>query len=153
MKRYLGISFATFCSLLLVAGIVMATPTERLEVGSDGDGQSYLVGDVDGAMPAPSKVLEDTIWIADWSFNGASCNSTGWVKYDNRIANDGTNYWHVSTAYNGTGGIVNNAAVLSKHDLAWARDGYGNNWDYSIILKYKGTGSTLSFDYLSDSEP
>ena len=67
--------------------------------------------------------------------------------------NDGSNYWHVSSAFAGTGGIANQAAVLSKHDLLWARDGYGNNWDYSIILNYQGDGSTLGFDYLSDSEP
>jgi len=42
--------------------------------------------------------------------------------------------------------------VLARHDLTWARDGYGNDWDYSIVLQYQGA-STLSFLMLLDSEP
>ena len=74
------------------------------------------------------------------------------MKYDNRILNDGSNYWSVNTRFNRVGPITGNAAVLAKHDLLWVRDGYGNDWDYSIILKYQGA-STLTFGYLSDGEP
>jgi len=107
--------------------------------------------DADG-IPRAGNVLQDTIWIADWSFEG--CSSTGWVHYDGRILNDGSNYWSVSTDFAGGGGgiITNRAAVLRKHDLCWSQDGYGNAWDYSIILKYSGAIATLSFGYLADSE-
>jgi DNA repair protein RecO (recombination protein O) len=88
MKRYLGISFVTFCSCLLLAGVVFAKPInqEMQQVAPDGN-QGDLVGDVDGTLPVAGKVLQDTVWIADWSFDGASCNSTGWTKLDNRILN------------------------------------------------------------------
>jgi len=152
LKRILGISLAIACVVLLAAGVVLAKPTEKTLLSSQLPGESYRVGDVDGTMPAPAKALQDTFWIADWNFDGVGCNNTGWVKYDNRILNDSSNYWSIKTSFAGTGGIVNRAAVLAKHDLSWARDGYGNNWDYSIILKYRGA-STLTFDYLSDSEP
>ena len=47
----------------------------------------------------------------------------------------------------------NKAAVLSRHSLSWGRDGYGNTWDYSIILKYSGASATLAFDEVADGEP
>jgi hypothetical protein len=106
---------------------------------------------IDGVGPA--KVLADTVWIADWSFDSGGCNSTGWVKYDNRIQNDGSNYWVVDNRFDTVGGVVGKAAVLFKHDLCWERDGYGNDWDYSVILKYRGTGATLSCSFLSDTQP
>lgn len=96
----------------------------------------------------------DTTWIADWSFDSPTgCDPSGWTHYDNRILNDGSNYWSLLSSFGGTGGITGQAAVLRKHDLSWARDGYGNSWDYSIILQYSGPSPTLSFDFLSDSEP
>ena len=98
----------------------------------------------------------DTVWIADWTFDlpGGGCDGSGWTKLDNRILNDGSNYWTVDARFDGTGGITGQAAILSKHDLLWAEhDGYGNDWDYSIVCQYRGTGATLSFDFLSDSEP
>jgi hypothetical protein len=154
MKRYLGISFVAFCATLLLAGLVLAKPAKIQEISVIETGEG-LVGDVEGTMPAPQKVLQDTTWIADWSFDGpgGSCTSTGWVEWDNRILNDGSNYWVVDNRFDGTGGIDNKAAVLSKHDLCWVvSDGYGNDWDYSVICKYKGA-SMLAFNFLSDSEP
>ena len=126
----------------------------RPQVFMDVTTESDQVGDVEGTTSPPAKVLQDTIWIADWNFDvfGGGCTDAGWVRYDNRILYDGSNYWSVGTAFDGTGGISGNAAILSRHDLMWARDGYGNSWDYSIILKYRGA-STLTFDYLSDTEP
>jgi len=105
--------------------------------------------DADG-IPRAGKVLQDTIWIANWSFE--ACSSTGWTTYDGRILNNGSNFWGLSTDYAGQGSIANRAAVLRKHDLCWSQDGYGNIWDYSVILKYSGGSATLSFVYLADSE-
>jgi hypothetical protein len=151
MKRYLGISFATFCSLLLVAGAVLAKPVPQRYI--EVDNGPLTVGDVDGTMPAPSKVLADSTWVADWDFEtGGSCVTDGWTKVDYRILDDGTNYWSTNTNFAGVGGIANKAAVLGKNDLSWINDGYGSDWDYSIVLKYRGA-STLTFDFLSDSEP
>ena len=110
----------------------------------------------EGTAPVAGKVLQDTIWIADWSFDGpdGSCNSDGWIAYDNRILNDGTNFWATNNSYSGAGGgtITNNAAILKKHDLCWAYDGYGNNWDYSLICKYSGSTATLAFKFVADTE-
>jgi hypothetical protein len=150
MNRPIGVA-AAFASLLALAGVALARPVPQkyVELGNE----PQVVGDVDGTMPAPSKVLADTTWVADWSFDsGGSCTTMGWTKVDNRIRNDGSNYWTVNTSYTGIGGISNKAAVLKKHDLSWVSDGYGSDWDYSIILKYRGA-STLRFSFLSDSEP
>lgn len=105
--------------------------------------------DADG-VPRAGKALQDTTWIADWNFEG--CSSSGWTTYDGRILNDGSNYWSLSTDFNGQGSITNRAAVLRKHDLCWAQDGYGNIWDYAVVLKYSGGSATVSFHYLADSE-
>lgn len=98
-----------------------------------------------------SKAFNDTVWIADWTFDasGGGCTEAGWVHRDLRILNDGTNYWSVQTGY----GDGSHAAVLRKHDLCWTRDGYGNQWDYSIVLAYSGGDARVSFDFWSDSEP
>ena len=108
-----------------------------------------------GTPGDPAGAFGDTIWIADWTFEtGALCTSTGWTKFDNRILNHGENYWVVDNRFAGLGGVISNrAAILSKHDLCWARDGYGNDWDFSIILKYAGAGAALLFSKASDSEP
>ena len=107
----------------------------------------------DATTPVAGKALQDTVWIADWNFDApdGSCTSEGWLPHDNRILNDNSNYWQVTTDYAG-GVITNFAAVLRKHDLCWAQDGYGNNWDYSIILNYSGPFATLSFTYRADTE-
>jgi hypothetical protein len=155
MKRYLGISFVTFCSMILVAGLVAAKPAQNpVELMPVEDSETYLVGDVEGNNPAPAKALQDTIWIADWTFDaGVVCTTTGWINYDFRILNDGLNYWVINNAFADTGGIDGDAIMLRNHDLCWERDGYGDNADLSIILKYKGAGATLTFDFLSDTEP
>jgi len=165
MKRYLGISFVCLCSFLLLAGIAIAKPTK-------GQPQDFLgyepadadrVGDVEGNLPAPSKALEDTTWIADWSFDsGGGCTTAGWTQFDNRILNggglnaagldvDGHTVWSVSSAYSGQGLIAGNAAKLGIKNLCWEGDGYGNNWDYGICIKYRGA-TTIAFDYKVDSE-
>ena len=147
----------SLCALALAAGAAVARPSAIPQDLAPVDiGETGLVGDLDGSNPMPAKALQDTIWIADWTFDapGGGCDDTGWVKIDNRILNDGSNYWSIGTAFNGKNGIVNKAAILSRNDPCWeVCPGYGNNWDYSIICKYRGTGATLSFNFVSDSEP
>jgi hypothetical protein len=128
--------------------------------GTTSPDTSIAWGDLEEGAPLVARALDDTTWIADWSFD-PSCASPGWVAVDNRKPFDGSNYWCISAAYNDSGGaghIVNKAAVLKKHDLCFVQDGYGNRWDYSIILKYRGGVSgggsmpTLTFKFVSDSE-
>ena len=146
----------SLCALALAAGAAVAKPSAIPQNFAPVDiGETGLVGDLDGSHPMPAKALNDTIWIADWTFDapGGGCDDTGWVKMDNRILNDGSNYWWIGTDFNGTNGIVNRAAILSTNDLCGSWSGYGSNWDYSIICKYRGPGATLSFNFVSDSEP
>jgi hypothetical protein len=65
MKRYLGISFACFCSVLLVAGVVYARPVKQINEFAEPQVEVDIIGDVEGTMPAPQKVLQDTTWIAE----------------------------------------------------------------------------------------
>jgi hypothetical protein len=137
MKRYLGISFGVFCGALLVAGIAVARPVHQTQQTTSLETESGLVGDVDG-LPAPSKALQDTFWIADWNFDGAMCVNAGWQRWDNRIlnVNDDTAFWHIGNAYDSLTFVFGNAVFLGKHDLCWANDGYGNDNDFSIIIPY-----------------
>ena len=111
-----------------------------------------------GTTPVAGKVSQDTIWIADWSFDApdGSCTSEGWVVYDNRILNDGSNYWQVTTDFAGGGGgtITGSAAALRHQDPCAGSfcEAYGIHWDYSIILAYSGSTATLSFKFISNTE-
>ncbi len=113
--------------------------------------------EIDGPLArgaATGKALQDTVWIADWTFDapGGGCTSADWIAYDNRVHSHGENYWVVDTRFDGQGGvIVGRAAVLAKHDLCWVRDGYGNDWDFSLILEYSGPSATLAFDGARDT--
>ena len=41
------------------------------------------VGHADGSIPQTRKVMEDTVWIADWSFDiGTECTDVGWEAVD-----------------------------------------------------------------------
>jgi FlgD Ig-like domain len=107
-----------------------------------------------GRKPPPG-VAQDTTWIADWTFDGsgATCDPNGWAAVDEYVRNDGSVFWGVGPDYDGQGLITGNAAILRRHDPCWAHDGYGNGWDQSIVLRYRGAAATLSFDFTSDSEP
>ena len=112
------------------------------------------VGDVDGTQAAPQKALQDTLWIADWSFDtGAPCNAAGWTHVDNYVLNDGAIHWHMEDRFDGQGGIEGTAAAVGYHANACCSlaDGYDNDWYQAIRLFYTGA-ATLSFDYLLDSE-
>ena len=147
----------TWLVALTLLGLAQAGEVvERFDVAAPDLGEVDAVGDI-GADRKPQTAMQDTVWIADWSFDtGSGCTSTGWVVWDNHIlnVNNDADFWHVDNRFAGQGGvIVNRAAVLSKHDLCWAQDGYGNDNDFSIILKYSGASATLEFDKASDSEP
>ena len=149
---------------LVVAWLVVAagpavihavTAQDALHVTAPDVGEVDAVGEI-GADGLPQKAMQDTVWIADWSFDSPSgCTSAGWVVWDNHILNihNDSEFWHIDNRFAGTGPIVGRAAVLSKHDLCWGNDGYGNDNDFSIILKYSGSSATLSFVKRSDSEP
>jgi hypothetical protein len=103
------------------------------------------------------KVQQDTIWIADWSFDsGSVCDDSGWERVDNRILNDGEVFWQVNSAFSNVGGIAGNAAVLGTDDgnpCCVFPGGYANDWYQAVRIEYTGSAATLSFDYLLDSEP
>src|SRR5262245_65491238 len=90
-------------SFLLAASAASARPTVELQQWAPTDADAGVVGDVDGTQPAPQKVLQDTVWIADWTFDTLGpCDGTGWVHVDNHIRNDGSNYGHIDpTAFSG----------------------------------------------------
>ena len=100
MRRILGATSGLLCLLMLIAGLAVATPTSiPQEVSPEDIGEVDAVGIVDGTQSLPAKALQDTIWIADWTFDApdGSCDDTGWTKIDNRILNDGSNYWYIDT--------------------------------------------------------
>ncbi len=154
MKRYLGISFAFFCSLIVVSSVALAKEARHLHHVADSQTNVDVVGDVDNAVPTPRKALQDTVWIAEWTFDGGfPCTDTGWERVDNHILNDGMTFWEVNAAFDGTGGIVSNGAALGYNNNLCCDDanGYDNDWYQAIRIEYSGAGF-LSFDYLLDSE-
>src|SRR3989449_2774514 len=155
MRRSFEVLIECLCCIACFAGTAHAKPVvlPPQELLTYEPGDADIVGDLRGRAPTPSKIaVSDTTWIADWSFDsGGGCTSAGWFQYDNRILNDGSNYWSVSSQYNGEGLIVGNAAKLGRHNLCWLGDGYGNDWDYGICLVYQGV-TTLNFDFKIDSE-
>lgn len=126
-------------ALVAVAGLAfvvshaLAKPNQPHEL-SEYEVDVDVVGDVDGTNPAPQKVLQDTIWIADWSFDtGAPCSEAEWVHVDNRILNDGTSYWHAQVAADfpaQTSGMAGNVYALGYHDNACCEgaSGYASDW-------------------------
>ena len=153
--KLLPASSSVFLSTLLLAfTAASARPAGPREEITIDDPVTDVVGDVEGRFEAPRKALADTIWIANWTFDGpGGCDGTGWEKVDNRIIHDGQIHWSVEGGFGGTGGIVGNAAVLGYTGLNCCvePDGYDNNWYEAIRLQYVGD-ATLSFQYLLDSE-
>lgn len=145
----------SICSVLFSAGVASARPPVEPQELAPTESDIDMVGDVDGKYLAPQKVLADTVWIADWSFDTfGPCDATGWAHVDNHIRNDGSHYWHIeSTAFSGVRTIVGQSAGLGYHNNSCCEDlsGYDNDWYYGIRMTYQGA-ATLSFDYLVDSE-
>ena len=148
-----------FCLLLLVAGTALARPAGQAQQVSAPDVEVDLVGDVDGTNPLPQKALQDTIWIADWSFDhGASCTEAGWTHVDNHIRNDGVQYWHIETGFTTATGMTGNSFAVGYHGNVCCvdADGYDNDWYQGVRITYTDVGGagtpTLSLDYIVDSE-
>jgi hypothetical protein len=109
---------AVLCTLFCWIGDVAARPAGQLHELAEPMIDVDIVGNRDGRLPAPQKALQDTIWIADWTFDsGGECVDTGWTHVDNSVRNDGTVWWDVVADFDGNGGILGNAAAL----------GYQNN--------------------------
>src|SRR5262245_1946504 len=93
---------------LVLAGVVIApyvakgAEPVRSEVAST-ETEIDAVGPF--ARQAASKALQDTVWIAGWSFDaaGGTCTDAGWIKYDNRILNThvDSEFWHVDNRFDG----------------------------------------------------
>lgn len=101
------------------------------------------------------QAVQDTQWIADWSFDGGNpCDPMGWTAVDLRgpAPQPQPVYWSVGSDFGGIGGISGNAAILTHHDLCWViPDGYGNDWYQAIAVRYQGQ-TLLSVNDLLDSE-
>ncbi len=154
MRQKLGFRLLWCCLVFgfLPTGAAFAKTNHQLAIP---EVEVDVVGDRDGTFPMPQKALQDTVWIADWSFDtGGPCISPGWTLADNRILNDGAVHWRVAIDQAGTGGIVGNSAILGyEGNLCCSLpDGYDNDWYQAIRMTYTGS-ATLSFDYLLDSDP
>ena len=162
MRPQLGPDLVVNCFTRLSAGTALLAVLVSAAQAAPTSREAPTVTEIETlestSAPVAGKVLQDTIWIADWSFDApdGSCNSDGWVVYDNRILNDGSNYWQVTTDCAGGGGgtITGAAAALRRHGLCFGGlcDPHGPNWDYSIVLAYSGSMATLSFKFISRSE-
>jgi hypothetical protein len=146
--------------LVLLAGLLLphdatSEPVRGIHEFSEPQVELDTVGRFDGTPP-PQKVLQDTTWIADWTFDAPNgeCTDEGWEHVDNHVLNDGVVYWEVTAGFAGTGGIVGQSAALGYHDNFCCEEpnGYDNDWYQAIRIEYQGSGE-LSFDYLIDSEP
>ena len=97
----------------LVSGVVILASAEQASArpapGSTAQMAAESLGDeglVGSGAASPSKVLQDTVWIADWSFDapGGGCTDAGWVKWDNRIYNihDDAEFLHLDDRFGAT---------------------------------------------------
>ena len=148
MSRSLGFPGLCLCCLILAPTASFAKAANSPPTPSLGSPPA------EQAAAVPQGIAQDTIWVADWKFDGPSqtCNPSGWVAGAG-WPRDESNHWSVDVHYAGQGFIQNHAAELREVNACWVHDGYGNVWDQSIIVQYRGPNARLSFDFLSDSEP
>ncbi len=135
-------------------GAAFARPAALVHEWTAPEVEPDLVGDLEGTDPAPQKVLQDTVWIADWTHDvGSSCSKAGWTHVDNHVLNDGSNYWHIEASFSSAAGIAGKAAAVGYHGVACCADpdGYANDWYQAIRITYTGNAS-LSLDFIVDSE-
>ncbi len=159
MQRHWSLFASSLASLALLAELVLARPQDPAQEVAEPEIEVDVVGDVDGTHPAPQKALQDTIWIADWTFDGdGGCTEAGWIHVDNHILNDGTSYWHshVATDFPAqTSGMAGNVYAVGYHDNLCCEDanGYASDWYQGYRATYTGgAGATISFDWIVDSE-
>lgn len=87
----------------ILAFAVTVRPSWALPQLATSEIEVDAVGDVDGPHARAQKALQDTIWIADWSFDFAMpCDDFGWQRVDNRILNDGIVHWQITGSFAGT---------------------------------------------------
>ena len=148
MRRALATAALCLTSLVLPGTRAGARPEDHGR--PDLDAQVF-----DAARQPLPFIAQDTTWIADWTFDAPNgeCDPGGWTAVDHYVRNDGSNDWSVGPGYDGQGFVTGNAAILRRHDPCWVHDGYGNAWDYAVVLRYRGAGAQLSVDFASDSEP
>mgnify|MGYP001321706236 CR=1 FL=1 len=70
LQRYLRVSCACLGIVLWLASVAAARPTGQRHQVADPTPYVDILGDIEGTEPAPSKALSDTVWIADWDFDG-----------------------------------------------------------------------------------
>ena len=98
--RFIGWSILLITAMVMEPHLSVAAP-ETTQYWTVDASESDLVG-----TPSAAKASIDTLWIADWTLdNGPLCDDSGWISYDNRILNDGSNYWIVDNRFTGAGQI------------------------------------------------
>ena len=135
---------------------IVVLPSAPVQARPEFEGRFELEPPIlESARQLPLVTAQDTTWIADWTFDapGGGCDASGWTAIDHTVRNDGSNDWSVGPDYDGQGFVSGNAAILRRQDPCWVQDGYGNAWDEAVVLRYRGAGARLSFDFASDSEP
>jgi len=140
--------------LFCLAAAAQARPPASVHEWAEPDTGADLVGDVDGTGPARQKALQDTVWIADWTFDsGSLCDGSGWAHVDNHIRNDGSSYWHIETGFASPAGVAGKSAAVGYHDDVCCQDGdgYHNDWYQAIRIEYTAPAS-MTLDYIVDSE-
>jgi len=81
MQRHWSLLISSLVSVLLLAELVVARPQHPAQELAEPEIEVDVIGDVDGTNPAPQKALQDTTWIADWSFDtGAPCSEAGKLR-------------------------------------------------------------------------
>jgi len=117
-------------------------------VSSNGNDQA---GDAPSKARSRRDAAADTVWIPSltWDFEGTG--SAGWTTVNNLIDNQ-QNYWAISPIdpqQPPTGGSKHAILRYNNSTGCWITQepGYGNRWDYSIRVNYRGAGPTLEFDY------
>ncbi len=159
MHRHLSLLASSLASLSLLAEPVIARPRSPTHEIAEPELEVDVIGNVDGTSPETQKALQDTVWIADWTFDsGGACTEAGWVHVDNHILNDGVSYWHPHLAADfppQTSGMAGNVYAVGYHDNPCCEDasGYATDWYQGYRATYTGgSGATISMDWIVDSE-
>ena len=100
MSRSLGVPILALTGALLWAVATSAAPVSRTSELASEHSPDRVADDL-APWPAAAQVASDTSWIADWSFDATAgvCTDAGWVKYDPRPYNDGSNYWTIEPRF------------------------------------------------------
>ena len=176
MRRAL-VRFRPVCLLVSLSMACLTLPAAARQDRTVHEWTNVVENEERPGVPSPhvAKAVNDTIWIADWSFDPGCTNAfnddtsegeqvPGWFRSDLRILNDGNVYWRIRSEYSGASVdtlgpgpgddafISGNAAACTDHNLCWALpDRYGRYWYQAIRIPYVGD-SWLSFDVLIDTE-